>query len=78
MRQAFAEADTLERFFHARGTRHARHFREAQGQFHIFHDGHARKEIEGLKDDADGLVAVPRQLEGSHAAELTSEDEDGA
>ncbi len=38
---------------------------------------HARKQIERLEDHANGLTAMPREFERSHAAELASENENG-
>src|SRR6202030_3431999 len=78
MREPFAEANAFERFFHARWTKSARHFRKSQSQFHVFRHGHARKQVERLKNDANRLIAVPRKLERGHASEFVPEHKDAA
>src|SRR5947208_3240212 len=66
MADAFFEPDALERFADARGAFGAVDLCEAQRQFDVFFEGHARKKIEGLKNHADGLAAVAGHFERRH------------
>src|ERR1700722_12125089 len=51
---------------------------EAQGKLDVFLEGHSRKQIEGLKDDSDGVTAVPGKVFGSHISQITIMGENSA
>ena len=63
MAEAMSEANALEGFADARGTLGAIDFGEAKREFDIFLERHARKEIEGLEDHADGVAAIAGEFE---------------
>ena len=75
---AFAEAHTFERFAHAGGAFGAIHFGQPQRQLDIFFQRHARQQIEGLKNHADGVAAVARQFERRKFGQIAAAREDGA
>ena len=54
------------------------HFGETQGQFDVLLKGHARKEVERLKNHTDSAAAITRQLERVHLGKITALREDGA
>ena len=66
--QAVSQAHALQSFADTAGPFSALDFREAKRQFDVFFERHARKQIEGLKDHADGVAAIARQVEGESAA----------
>jgi hypothetical protein len=78
MAEAMREADTFKGFADARGTLGAIDFGEAKREFDIFLEGHARKEIEGLEDHADGGAAIAGEIEGRERGDIPAEGEDGA
>src|SRR5208282_796142 len=51
---------------------------EAEGKFDVFFESHSWKQIESLKDDADGVAAVFGEFVGGHIGEITIVGEDGA
>ena len=54
------------------------HFGATQGQFDVLLKGHARKEVERLKNHTDSAAAITRQLERVHLGKITALREDGA
>jgi len=60
---SFAEANTVESFVDADGAVAALDFGETERELDVFLEGHAREEIERLKDHADRLTAVARELD---------------
>src|SRR5260370_10605076 len=78
MTAALAEADTREGFANARGAVTAVDLGKAERELHIFLEGHARKEIEGLKNHADSLAAVAREFERGHFGEILAGSYDRA
>src|SRR5712671_2207383 len=55
---AGAEAHAVEGLRYAMPALGAVDFGEAEGEFHVFCEGHAGEEIEGLEDHAYGVAAV--------------------
>ncbi len=78
MAEAMGEADTFEGFADAGGTLGAIDLGEAKREFDIFLEGHARKEIEGLEDHADGGAAIAGKIEGGERGDVLTEGQDGA
>jgi hypothetical protein len=78
MAEAMGEADAFERFANAGGTLGAIHFGEAKRELDIFLEGHAREEIEGLEDHADGGAAITGEIEGGERGDVLAEGENGA
>jgi hypothetical protein len=78
MTAALAEADTREGFANARGALAAVDLGKAERELDIFLESHARKEIEGLKNHADGLAAVAREFERGHFGEILAVSDDRA
>ena len=64
--------DAIDGFADAGGALAAIDFGEAQRKLDVFFERHAREQIEGLEDDADGLAAMARQFSGAHFARLRS------
>jgi len=77
MAKAMGEANAFESFADARGAFGAVDFGEAEGELDVFFEGHARKEIEGLKDHADGVATVAGEVEGRERGDVLAEGEDG-
>ena len=72
MRGAFIELDALESFGDARIAFAAIDFGEAKRQLDVFRKRHTRKQIERLKDHADGVAAVAREFERREFGEITA------
>lgn len=75
---ASREADPRERFGDALSSLGAIDFGEAEREFYIFLESHARKEIERLEDHADGVAAVACEGGGVEFGEILAGDMDGA
>ena len=58
MAGAVAQLDAIEGFANALLALGTVHLGEAEGKLDVFFEGHARKELKGLKDDANGAAAV--------------------
>jgi len=63
MGDALSEADAIESFADAGSAVAALDFGETERELDILLESHAREEIEGLEDHADGLTAVAREFE---------------
>jgi len=75
---ARGETDMLECGLDARGALGAVDFGEAERKLDVFREGHAREEIEGLEDHADGIAAVAGEFDGIDGGEVASADVDSA
>ena len=78
MCQSIFEMHTFQSFAHAPCALTAIHFGETQGQLDVLLEGHARKEVERLKNHSDCAAAIARQLERVHLGKITALREDGA
>jgi len=78
MAEAVREANALKGFADAGGAFGAIDFGEAEREFDVFFEGHAREEIEGLEDHADGVAAVAGEFDGREGGNVLAEGEDGA
>ena len=78
MCQTRFQTHVLKSLPHAPRARTAIHFGETQGQFDVLLKGHARKEVERLKNHTDSAAAITRQLERVHLGKITALREDGA
>ena len=67
---ARAKTHTVESFTDAGTALAAIDFRKAQREFDIFLQGHARQEIKGLKNHADGFTAVAREIFRAELGEI--------
>src|SRR5580658_5260978 len=70
--------NTLDRFANARGALLAVNLGEAERKFDVFLERHSWKQIESLRDDADGVAAMSGEFVGGHVREITIVGEDGA
>ena len=78
MTTPLVEADAREGFANAGGAVAAVDFGETERELDIFLEGHAREEIEGLKNHANGLAAVAREFERGHFREILAVSDDRA
>ncbi len=78
MADAVGEANTFESFANAGGTIGTVDFGETERELDIFFEGHAREEMEGLEDHADGVAAVTGKVEGRERGDILAIGEDGA
>ncbi len=78
MAEAVGEADAFEGFADARGTLGAIDFGEAEGEFDIFLESHARQEVERLEDHADRVTAIPGEFERRERGDVLAEGDNGA
>ena len=67
---AVRETHTFQGFAHAGGTFCAIDFGKSKRQLDIFLKRHAREQIKGLEDHADGVTTIARQFERGERGDI--------